>query len=454
MKKIYLFTIMGFLFTNCGKDFLDIKRDANQVVPSSIMDYQAILDYNDVMNNKAAFELSFIGADEYILTDDIWNTLNLNHYTHIKNGYIWAKDIYEGKEVNEWNWAYERIMYANLVLQAEITSFNENEEKKWENIQGQALFYRAFTFYQLAQVFCKPYNVKTAQMDLGIPLRKDYDVSVRIGRGTLQEVYDLIIDDLIRASEMMPDSQINNYRPSKLAAYALLARIYRDMNKLDLAFEFANKVLLVKNELLNYNNFLHEPNFAFNGLNKGLDNKEIIFFCHTGSLIRTRGKLSEEWKTQVFDEEWDLRNTLFFDGTDFFTGSYSGGTLFTGLAVDEQYLIRAEGYLNKDQYEEAKKDLDYLRINRFRENMYSNIKTDVKEEIYELLKKERKKQLFLRGVRWSDLRRDNLDPRTAKNLDREVNNKIYVLEPNDLNWVWPIPESEVRLADIKQNERH
>lgn len=446
MKRLYMHltaALIVILATSCGKEFLDIKRNVNQVVPAKIYDYQAILDNSMVMNSTASFELSIVGSDEYVLSDQAWAAINMAYYTHVKNGYVWMDNVYEGKDVTDWNWGYQRILYANMALDVDKITPDALNLKEWKNVKGQAYFHRAFTFYQLAQTFCKPYNASTVDQDRGLPLRTDYDVSVNYPRGTLKEVYDLILGDLNNSLELLPDFQINNGRPSKIASYALLARIYREMERWDEALACTEKVLALENELLDYNDYTDKNKYTFDGLNNGLDNKEIIFNCKTSSgFISANGRLPDSWKEDVYSEQGDLRRTVFFKDNDLFFGSYSTVSYFTGLAVDEVLLIRAECYARENNVSKAQDDLNYLRKNRFKKENYHKLTAGTKEELLVLIDLERKRQLYMRGVRWSDIRHQNLKDGKGIRIVRTLNGTKYVLEPNDRKWVWPLPDRE------------
>jgi len=67
--------------------------------------------------------------------------------------------------------------------------------------------------------------------------------------------------------------------------------------------------------------------------------------------------------------------------------------------------------------------------------------------------KERRKELLFRGLRWTDLRRLNLDPRFAVTLARNVSGQIYSLPPEDPRYAWPIPDDEIQASGIPQNPR-
>ncbi|MOA51075.1 SusD family protein [compost metagenome] len=76
------------------------------------------------------------------------------------------------------------------------------------------------------------------------------------------------------------------------------------------------------------------------------------------------------------------------------------------------------------------------------------------ESALDVVLKERRKELLFRGLRWTDLRRLNLDPTTARTPKRELDGKIYTIEPNSPNYVYPFPDNVIQLAGLIQNERN
>ncbi|MBN8856731.1 MAG: RagB/SusD family nutrient uptake outer membrane protein, partial [Sphingobacteriales bacterium] len=66
---------------------------------------------------------------------------------------------------------------------------------------------------------------------------------------------------------------------------------------------------------------------------------------------------------------------------------------------------------------------------------------------------ERRKELPFRGVRWTDLRRLNLEGRTIT-LTRVLNGTTYQLPPNSKLYTLPIPPDVIIFnPNMKQNPR-
>lgn len=441
----------------CGGEFLDVKRDKSDVVPASIADFQAILDdAQRTMNSGSSHELSIIGAGEFYVSDETWNASP----PYQRNAYIWAKEqVYEREQVPDWDYAYRRILYANTALEGiERIDPVPDQQDAWNNVKGSALFFRAFSCYQLAQLFCKPYDPQTAPDDLGIPLRLEADITLETPRATLEDTYQQVIRDLTEATELLPVTPLVKQRPSRPAACALLARTFLQMQDYDQALLYADRCLQLVDGLIDFNTVdLDRDTYAtFDFL---IDtNPEVLFMSYMGSiLIAYYGRFNAD--TVLLDSygEDDLRRQAYFrayNNTIIFKGSYSGtGAFFSGMATDEVLLIRAECYARQGQVRLALADLNELLRHRYKKETFTPVTAADSSEALALILQERKKELVLRGTRWEDLRRLNQDERFAETLVREINGQRHELLPNDPRYVWPIPDEAVQLGGLEQNPR-
>jgi hypothetical protein len=152
----------------------------------------------------------------------------------------------------------------------------------------------------------------------------------------------------------------------------------------------------------------------------------------------------------------DLRKYLYFDTSDGnprFKGGYDGYTDFAGIATDEIYLIRAECYARTGDVAHAVADLNTLLSSRYKAGTFTPYKTTDASDALAKILTERRKELLYRGLRWTDLRRLNKDSRFAITLKRNLNGEIYTLPPNDVRYVYPIPDEEIRISGFEQNPR-
>jgi hypothetical protein len=453
MKLNFLYNLIWvYIFLNfaaCKKsDFLNAKPDDSSVVPSTLTDFQAILDndlyMNGGINTGIIPSIGEIGADNYFLPDATYNSASSTLQPREKAEYIWKASPYPGTTITDWNYPYRAIFYCNEVLDG-ISSLTTPIEQlqTYNNVKGSALFYRAHMFYQLLQVFAPPYKNNSANGDFGIPLRLTPDINEHISRATLQESYDRVITDLKRSISLLPITPLYKTRPSRPAAYGLLARVYQTMQDYEHALLYADSCLQLKNELLDYNSLSVSNSFPFQAIGIA-GNIELLF---QSTLILSVALTSSSTDSILFNSYAtnDLRRGVFFStsSTRRFKGNYTGTNLnnaFGGIATDEMYLVRAECRARAGAKDAAMADLNTLMKKRWKNGLWTDtIAVDATDALNKILV-ERRKELLMRGLRWTDLRRLNMDPQYAKNLSRIISGQIYTLSANDLRYVYLIPD--------------
>lgn len=454
--KTYSVLIAAALaFSSCGKEFLEEKRDARELIVRNINDYQAVLDNQTIVNTFSSVSLALMSAGEFTLPDNVLTTWKVNMPYEI-NGYLWERDIFNSLESTDWNNSWQRIMLANLALDVQkVTPANATEQTAWNNVKGSAHFIRAFSFYQLAQLFTKPYNAETAASDLGLPLRTDYDVKVKYPRSSVAETYKMIISDLEAAMPLLPATALNVNRPSKAAAATLLARVYMQMGNWDKVLEYANQALTIKSTLANFNNppYLTQSGFV---ADFGKTYPEMIWYSQIHKPSSTYSGMAAAADVLSLYESDDLRRTVFFTKlpTDSsFKGSLGGlYTMFAGYTTSELYLIRAEANARKGQADLAMADVNELRKNRFPAGTPALTITDANDALKYIID-ERRRELYMRGTRWEDLRRLNKEPQFATTLTRTYLGNTYELTPNSNRYVMPLPDNEIQINNYPQNPR-
>lgn len=448
---IYLALLNATILAGCKKEWLDAKPSKSLVVPSTVADYQALLDDNAIMNANAP-GLNVVSDDNYRVTDAVFNGLSETE----RNAYIWGKTdgFYGGDENSDWINTYARILYSNVVLDGiEALSSEERNLPASASIKGQALYFRSLDFYNLVQEFCKPLNASTASSDLGLPLRLSSNINLNVQRSSLQETYDQLLGDLTKAIPLLPVNQSFPTRPSKAAAYGLLSRIYLSREDYGKALLYADSCLQLQNTLMDFNTLSKS---ATNPI--GRFNNEVVFhYTIAGYLaFRTNRLILDEQLYQSYEAN-DLRKSLYFitvAGNISYKGSYNGNiALFGGVATDEMYLNRAEGYARTGNIQKAMDDLNTLLKSRWQKGTYTDKAAANADEALSLILIERRKELCFRGLRWTDLRRLNKDTRFQKNITRTIAGQNYTLEPNSLRYVLPLGNNEITIGGLQQNQR-
>lgn len=446
MKRICTLFFLTLLLSACQDNFLDVKSDKKLLIPSKFDDLQSLLDNSDIINVAPA--LGFIASEFYLLSEN-YHSLRTSHE---RNSYIWSDEIYES--VPDWTIPYQQVFYANVVLEGVDKLSKENALKN--ELKGRAYFIRANAFFNLVNTFAMPYGNGDEEIALGIPLPLKDDVNEVSKRATLLETYEQIIADFLQATELLPNLVEFKTRPTKQAAYAMLARVYQTMGDYVAAKEMVNSCLNIYNELID-----------FNGLNDNsirpfpevlpYGNKEVLYY----SALITYGYNSSPLtyvERSLYDSysEDDLRKTAFFkieNDKINFKGSYSGysSPQLNGSTVAELYLIRAECYARMGSDDLAILDLNTLLEKRYKKGRFTAYQSIDHQDVLDVILAEREKELVGRGLRWLDLRRLNNEEKHAVILKRMVDGTEFELLPKSSHYAFPLPEKELVYNNIPQN---
>ena len=228
MKKIVLFVALmaGVVLTSCNLDFFPSDELNDQVLLSDESGAEYIMDgcYAYLKNEveflgyssgntfvRHFFQMSEFPADNCCLsshtTDNLYEATALKMTDNLKNvGTLWMI-------------AYKVIYMCNTVVEAT----EEGASTTADHLLGEAYFVRAWMHLCLVNLYAKPYT--HGRDNIGVPLHISTNnpapFRVKVG-----DVYEQIIKDLTKASELMGASRGNAGYPSKNAALALLSRVH------------------------------------------------------------------------------------------------------------------------------------------------------------------------------------------------------------------------------------
>lgn len=447
--KLFLFYVsLLWMVSGCNPEFLDVKPQKSLVVPTSLSDMQALLDNAfNVMNQSGYLTL-------YADGDFRTNAQGLeSEYIVIKNTYLWSKDIYQqGVAVSDWDQPYQQMFYANVILEG-LGKIVSSDLDAVDFIKGQCLFYRGLALYNISQQFAAPYQQQSAATTAGAVIRLDSELRSKRSRASLEDTYQQILNDLIQAQMLLPESSSPVTRPSKPATLALLSRTYLAMGDYENAEKTARESLVFNDKLLDYNELDTAAVTPFtNPLLK--QNPEILFYSLANTPLVSSNIYMIDSLLQKSYGPGDLRANLFHDKSGSYKGSYTGQYFcFTGLATDELYLSVAECLARKGQVDAALEMLSKLLIKRYNKGRLPVLAGSDPKQTLDLILAERRKQLVARGTRWTDLRRLNLDPALSVELRRSYQGSDYKLVPNDKRYLFAIPDDEIQRSGIAQNPR-
>lgn len=468
MKKMrtYRIPIVGAMLLvaaglgGCTKSFLSPKPNTNIVVPDSLSDFEGLLN-NTIMTQTAALPL--LSADEYYYAS--YGSWEATYTATERNAYVWAQDLYNSENpIDDWNVPYEQLFYANVILEGltniAVTANNVNQ---YNLIKGWAFFARGFAFYNLVSEFASLYDSNTAAQDLGVPIRLTADVNVIEPRSTVKQTYAQIFADLAQAEIYLPlhgpPSTLNV--PSKVALWALYARIYLSISNYTQALVYADSCLLYDDASLIDFNTLDTTSIApINTINP----ETLVFYTAPAQYLATVvGALAQSLIDTTLYQSYDstdLRKHVYFfvrNGNIFmkkgYLGSAGGFYSFTGVATDEVYLIKAECQARVNNVAGSLQTLNTLLATRYATGTFVPYTATSTQQALSIIWAERKKELVWRGLRWSDLKRFNKEGQNVTTLVRYLDGQTYTLPPNDPRYVLPIPQYEIDQSGITQNPR-
>lgn len=237
-KTIYAsLAIAALALTSCN-DFLDKLPD----------DRAELTDETKITSlNIAAYPTKIVAAIGEVSSD---NTLdNGKKYTSS----ILKDELYRFKPVTDdgndspadiWEGYYQSVAVANQNIQA-IEEMGNPANLLAQ--RAEALLCRAYSMFQLANIFCMAWNPEKADQYLGLPYptKPEEDVNTTYTRGTLRQLYQQINKDIEEALPNIDDKiySVPKYSFNRKAAYAFGARFNLFYMNYDKCIEYANVVL-------------------------------------------------------------------------------------------------------------------------------------------------------------------------------------------------------------------
>ncbi|RZM24704.1 MAG: RagB/SusD family nutrient uptake outer membrane protein [Pedobacter sp.] len=448
MKKIHI-SLLALLFvglvmaTGCNK-LLDEKSDQKLAIPSTLTDFQALMDNFTVLNSSEPISLE-LSADDYSTSDaDLAGSSEPQ-----RRMYSWQKDYLFAPANNDWSTTYKAVYHCSSVISG-LESSALSRDVAFNSVKGQALVFRSKFYMQAMAVWGKSFLLSSG-LDPGVPLRPSLNFNEPTVRASLKEGYDKSIEGLKMAVPLLPVKSIHPYRPSRAAAYGLLARALLYTGRYEDAGFYADSCIKLSDQLIDFNKLNGADRYPF-----ALFNSEVVFDTYAapgGPVVSSRARIDPRLMESYHSN--DLRKTLFFTqtgGNYFFKGTYHQPLLFFGVATDEMYLTLAECLVRTGRVQDGLATLDKLLVSRFKTGTYSPAATVDAQTALKVVLQERRKELVMRGLRWMDIKRLNAEGANIV-ISRNFNGQKVSLLPNDPRYALPIPEDVIQLSGIPQNER-
>lgn len=451
--KILILSFLLFGATACRK-YVEIPPESVRALKNT-SDYQLLL--NAGSNIEPGYLYPLYMADDFGADDDTWYPKLTP--TTAANAYIWADKIYGTTEEDaDWGSLYKQMFVFNTVCTGVMNSDGGSDAQK-KSIQAAAMVHRAYAYFTLVNIYGKQYDAATAATDPGVPLLLEPDLYANLTRASVKAVYDQVKNDLLNALPYLDDIPVYNVNPSKMAVYALMARVCLNTREFTEAERYANLALSLKSTLLDLNSYIAAPTT----MPLKLLNPEVMFFKRTvQSVIQIPLQASA---ISLYDTR-DLRySVLTRDAASIPAATFTVGRglylqrlvsdgVYIGPSVPEMLLIKAECEARAGNTANAMDAVNTLRKKRFKPAEYTDLTAANATAALHVVIDERGREFMGRGFRWFDQRRLTKDAGFIGAVTRKFKGVTYTLDPNSNRYVFAIADKYIAFnPEILQNPR-
>jgi hypothetical protein len=515
-KFIFSIAVAAFTFTACNRDnvmelqpYNQISEDVAFSSPENIVlsfngMYQAaqVGQYNNATPSQAGRGYPFGGA--YFQQNDMRGEDMVNTAGFYAITYAGTWDPSGAlNTVYYWVDTYRLINRANLLIEG-VTKAIQNgviPAAEGNNYIGQALFFRAFSHYELLNFFARPYKHTADASHLGVPYRviasnslSTIEANSNLPRGTVDANYKQLLIDLDQAESFMTSKSARSAKnaivyATKEAAIALKTRVY--LSKGDYP-----KVITEAIKLNGLYSLPADPNIPFAN-NYG--NTESIFSLENSATNNpsVNGALASQYNGRgliaISPVIWNQGSWLATDKRRAASMVRVGptGALFTNKYKDTSTLTDAspllrysEVLLNRAEAKARLGDATFLAdLNAVRNRSLANPTTEQYTSSsfanptasVNAVLLERRIEFLAEGLRWNTLHRlqqDNLTPaagvpqkyRNGQNptaADYQIgvpyvykSSDVPAIPYSDYKYVWPIPTLETSANPVLAGQQN
>lgn len=434
-----------------------------------------------IQGNNGIAVMTGLSGDELTLYSGVTNIMYMGYYQNALSQIFGAPFSYSGAEY--WAPLYNFVFKCNAAIEGLSASTTLSPVVK-QQLLGEATFLRAFFYFYLVNFFG----------DLPLVIHTDPEVNALLYRSSKSEVYQQIIADLEDAADKLSVIYLNEtllnktderVRPTKWAAKALLARVYLYAGDFGKAESNATDVIdrtelygplpklndaFLKNSLeaiwqlqptaIDFNtaeartlvipqqgpNTSVNPVFLSDTLLKSFEPGDLRGIY--GNWIDTtiyrvsstaNNSVAYPNKYKLFLRDTTIKST---------NGTINMKEYFMVLRLAEQFLIRAEARVQQSKINDAKSDLNTVRI---RAGLGATSVND-KNELLKAILKERQVELFTEwGHRWLDLKRTGMVDEVMKGLT-PLKAKGAPWQPYQQWYPLPLISDLQKAPNLKQND--
>ncbi len=457
-KIKYLTLIFCSLLVSC-EDFVAVDTPNNQIVKTSVFvdkttaqsAIQGIYNQLYQLDFSRGFENSVTNLTA--LSADNLNLIRESNPTYLE--FTQNEILPENtRNLALWSSAYNMVYMINALLEGLEGSLLEEGFKN--SLEGQARFIRAFTYFNLVNLYG----------DVPLLLSTDYRYNATAPRVPLEDVYDQILEDLEVSSTLLMENYPDSERTvvNKFVAFSLMARLYLYLENWEQAEYFSSQVINQQNTyqlledldlvfLQNSKEAIWQISPLGNGGISTETNEGALYVIEPGTTALYNLKLTQDLVNtfQVVDQRlvhwvgYSEIESVYFAHKYKDRNSTNNLTEYSMvLRLAEQYLIRSEARAMQNKIDSALEDINSIRTRAGLESLNLNQNWN-SESLRNLILEERRKEFFMEwGHRWFDLKRTGLaEDRLAVKKPGWQNTDVY----------YPIPDEErIMNTNLTQND--
>lgn len=242
-KKNMALIILGLtVIFGCSK-FIEVEAPITSVNQGNV--------YSDNGNASSVLTgiYASIASSNFSLNISVYNELLADNLVLYDESNLLPKQFYQNAMNSKyqtggssiWNDEYAYIYYANAAIEGLNLSSTLSPIVK-QHLLGEAYFIRSFIYYYLTNMFG----------DVPLLLETNYKTNSNIGNTAKEKILEQLVEDLKLSKELLDSNYLGGdvikytterIRPNKMAASALLARVYLSQKKYNLAEMESNTVI-------------------------------------------------------------------------------------------------------------------------------------------------------------------------------------------------------------------
>lgn len=487
----YLLLLPVVLLCSCN-DWLNI-TPKGRIVLTTTDEYGRLFDDDiQVVSSYNIEDARYLSDEEWLNAQVVvlaWSNMNLAVANYLfKTDYNRSENATgnAGSGATPYQYFYQRITKICNTILYDIETMTGSESDK-TILAAQAKAMRAFNYFQLVNLYAKPYNSATADTDGAVPLRTDNFVEeIPVpAKSTVAQVYAQIQKDIDEALAGLPETALTPFRFNKAAGYALKAKVHLYKKEFDDCLAAAKEAFRLNPYMANLPSLVPVPTgtaatkpstpiYATDKENLYFATTQTTYFLFHQDLINLfKEALTAYGEAEtVTDARWSMYQQPVPAVKDYqYTAQwmpsqkeYSANSI--GLRTSEVVLMMAECYARKGDYANLKACLEPYFACRYRNYVHANlvVPSNVTDAV-KMVIKERRKELTQGHNRFFDLRRLNTetayqtipsrtvpaDPAAAPSVPQAT----YTLPVNSPLYVLPFPskvkDNDPRLTDNTMN---